>query len=495
MDYIINCQETGSDFPHYWELCVGSCHAYTALREDYRKQLKRAHDELGFKYVRFHGIFNDDMCVCVQKKTHKGEPLGIVYNFANVDNIFDFLISIGMKPFVEIGFMPECLASGEKTCFHYKGNITPPKDYAEWNRFIEAFTKHIIERYGIDEVRSWFFEVWNEPNLFFFFAGTQEDYFKLYENTAWTIKSVDQNLRVGGPATSINAWIPEMINFCEQNRVPLDFISTHHYPSDDPLWKNSDMGMEEFFKKMGHLKRTYDRGILKEMTLKARAEAGKYPLIYTEWNTSAALEEDQHDESYAAALVAKSLSDNDGLVDGYAFWTFTDIFEEKSQIPGVFHGGFGLQTYCGVAKPTYRTFELFHHLGYERLPVVSNAAEDNTVEVLATKVEDGLRIIAFNHNVLDGKIKDENITITFENIGEVKEIRISLIDDDHANPKKEWYELGRPEYINAQQLEKLHTASELIEENCNFEVIDKNSIRLSLDLLPHSVCGINVITL
>lgn len=435
------------------------------------------------------------MTICVfvcRKKTHRGEPLGIVYNFANVDNIFDFLISIGMKPFVEIGFMPECLASGEKTCFHYKGNITPPKDYAEWNRFIEAFTKHIIERYGIDEVRSWYFEVWNEPNLFFFFAGTQEDYFKLYENTARTIKSVDQNLRVGGPATSINAWIPEMINFCEKNGVPLDFISTHHYPSDDPLWKNSDMGLEELFQKLGSMKRTYDRGILKKMALKARDEAGDIPLIYTEWNTSASLEEDQHDESYAAALVAKSLSDNDGLVDGYAFWTFTDIFEEKSQIPGVFHGGFGLQTYNGVAKPTYRTFELFHYLGHVRLAVASNAGEDDTVEILATKTDDGYRLIAFNHNVLDGKIKDENITINFKNIEAVEEIRISRIDNDHANPKKAWTEIGEPVYINGQQLEKLQKASELNEEICNFEVLDDNSIILSLNLPHHSVCGIYV---
>jgi xylan 1,4-beta-xylosidase len=253
------------------------------------------------------------------------------------------------------------------------------------------------------------------------------------------------------------------------------------------------MGLEEFFKKMGHLKRTYERGILKKMTLKARREAGDYPLIYTEWNTSAALEEAQHDESYAAALVAKALSDNDGLVEGYSFWTFTDIFEEMSQLPGVFHGGFGLQTYNGVAKPTYRIFELFHHLGYERLKVESNASETDTVEVVATKTEDGLRLIAFNHNVLDEEIKDENITITIENMEEVKEIRISRIDEEYANPKKAWLEMGEPEYVNVQQLEKLDEASKLKEENCDFEVLNNNSIRLSLNIPAHGVCGIRVV--
>ena len=163
--------DKSSSFPHYWEECVGSCRAYTALREDYRKQLIKAHEELGFKYVRFHGLFNDDMSVCLEKPSYDpAVPGEIIYNFVNIDNIFDFLLSIGMKPFVEIGFMPECLASGKETAFHYKGNITPPADYSKWNNLIRAFIEHLGERYGIEEIRSWFFEVWNEPNLSFFWS-------------------------------------------------------------------------------------------------------------------------------------------------------------------------------------------------------------------------------------------------------------------------------------------------------------------------------------
>jgi xylan 1,4-beta-xylosidase len=162
-------------------------------------------------------------------------------------------------------------------------------------------------------------------------------------------------LKVGGPATSINAWIPDMIQFCKGNQVPLDFISTHHYPTDDPLWKKGSTDrsvLMELFQS-GQLGK-YERGIVKKMTSKAREEAGKYPLYYTEWNTSALTNEDQHDESYAAAMAAKILADNDGLVDGYAFWTFSDIFEESGQLAGVFHGGFGLMNYYGIPKPIYR---------------------------------------------------------------------------------------------------------------------------------------------
>ncbi len=477
-------------FPHYWELCVGSCHGYTALREDYRKQLKRAHDELGFKYVRFHGIFDDDMCVCYEKTDHMGRGQGILYNFMNTDNIFDFLLSIGMKPFVEIGFMPTCLASGETTCFYYKGNITPPRDYKLWNEFIHAFIVHNIDRYGLDEVKQWFFEVWNEPNLAFFWDGTQEQYFELYKNTAQTIKSVSDELRVGGPATSINAWIPEMIDYCRTNQVPLDFISTHHYPTDDPLWKNSDMTMEEFFTQLGSEFGKYERGILKKMTQKAKAEAGDYPLYYTEWNTSADSRDHLHDEAYAAAMVAKVLADNDGLVKGYSFWTFTDIFEEGAQAGKPFHGGFGLQNFYSVAKPVYRTFEIFHELGDERLTVDCDTSEA-TVEVLATRTPNGIKLAAYNHQVPGEPVKDEEITIKISGLESVSNVWVRRVDETHANAKNAWIAMGEPEYLKPAQVEKLHEDSELMLESLE-PVVENGQCSVTLTVPVNGLCGIEI---
>lgn len=436
------------------------------MREDYRKQLKNAHDELGFKYVRFHGLFNDDMSICLTKGAYNpAVPGEVVYNFVNIDNIFDFLLSIGMKPFIEIGFMPECLASGKETVFHYKGNITPPADYNQWNDLVRAFVEHLGERYGIKEIRNWFFEVWNEPNLFTFWTGTKEQYFEFYENTARTIKAYDSELKVGGPATSINAWITDMIQFCDGNNIPLDFISTHHYPSDDPLWKNGRTDME-FFKELylsGQMGK-YERGIIKKMTTKASEEAGKYHLYYTEWNTSANLNDDQHDEEYAATMVAKILSDNDGLVKGYSFWTFSDIFEEHGQLAGVFHGGFGLMNYYGIPKPVYRCFQLFHETGYERYEVTSDSA-NSTVEVIALSMPKGIRVIAHNHNVPGSDIKDELIQINLADCMKPSGKTIQRIDKNHCNPKQAWEEMGSPKYLKAEQIEQLHKASELRKED------------------------------
>ncbi len=449
-----------TDFPHYWEECVGSCRAYTALRADYREQLVKAHNELGFKYVRFHGLLNDDMSTLIMKKDYLGNELGLVYNFANIDNIFDFLLEIGMKPFIELAFMPTAIASGDKTIFHYKGNITLPKDYMAWEDLIVKLTEHLVERYGLEEVSTWFFEVWNEPNLFAFFAGTKEDYFKLYEVTARAIKSVSNTLKVGGPSTSCNAWIKDTVEYCETNKVPLDFISTHHYPTDDPLWSSGMDDVLEFYKS-GKNTGIYERGVLQKMTKRAREEAGKYPLYYTEWNTSAMTNDTKHDESFAAAMVAKVLADNDGLVEGYGFWTFTDIFEEFAQLPGVFHGGFGLQTINGIEKPVYRTFQLFHGLGTKRLGVTSTD-ESSFLEMIATETETGYRIILHNHNIPNEPIKDEVAEITLADFGDVKKITEYRIDSENTNPKNMWVKLGSKDYIKAEEVKEIRKASELI---------------------------------
>ena len=464
--FMVDAAAPKQHLPHFWEKCVGSCHGYTALREDYREQLKKAKEELGFQYVRFHGILDDDMCV-----VQETEPGKYSYNFFNIDNIFDFLLRIGMKPFLEIGFMPTPFASGEKTCFHYKGNITPPRDYQAWDTFITAMIRHFVERYGLAEVRQWFFEVWNEPNLQFFFTGTQDDYFTLYEHTARAIKAVDGCLQVGGPATALNAWVPELIAYCRAHEAPLDFISTHHYPTDDPLW-NSGMSVEDFFAEMMEKERagekdarkkaqTYGRGVLQKMTAKTKAQAEGYPLYYTEWNTSAILPDECHDYPYSAALVTKTILDNIGYVEAYSFWTFTDIFEEHPQHRGEFHGGFGLQTLHGIPKPTYRAFELLHQLGNERYP---RPEEQGNVGMLAASGKDGgLCVIVYNQQVQDDPSEEEQIELTVEHFDASGAV-ICRVDGEHANPRKLWDEMGCPDYPDAQQMDRLYLASRLEEE-------------------------------
>jgi len=211
---------------HFWEHTIGSGHATLTLRADWQRQMRRCREELGFGHVRFHGLLSDDMATLVRERDQ------LLYSFFNADQVFDFLLSIGMKPFVELSFMPTALSSGDQIVFHYRANVTAPKNFAQWSTLISKLVSHWVDRYGLSEVSQWFFEVWNEPNLTAFGSGKQNDYFELYRHTVAAIKSVDAAIRVGGPATADNAWIADFIGFCSRNQLPIDFISTHHYPTD-----------------------------------------------------------------------------------------------------------------------------------------------------------------------------------------------------------------------------------------------------------------------
>ena len=195
---VIDANAPAHPFPHFWEQMFGSGRAILSLREGYRADLRETRQVTGFEYVRFHGILNDE--IGVYDEDAKGNP---VYNFSYVDQIYDGLLANGVKPFVELSFMPAKLGSKPTThVFMGHPNISPPKDYAKWDALITAFAKHLIDRYGIDEVATWYFEVWNEPNIDFW-NGTprQKTYFELYDRTASDLKNVSPRLRVGGPAT------------------------------------------------------------------------------------------------------------------------------------------------------------------------------------------------------------------------------------------------------------------------------------------------------
>jgi xylan 1,4-beta-xylosidase len=473
IEFACDLGSTPVQLRHFWEYCVGSDHAPTALRADWQHQMKRCHEEVGFERVRFHGLLSDDVgtLVCEQGK--------LVYSFFNADRIFDFLISIGMRPFVELSFMPSTLASGRKTVFHYKANVTPPRDYKQWANLIRSLVGHWVERYGLMEVREWTFEVWNEPNLRAFWTGTQKDYFKLYRYTCDAIRSIDSSLRVGGPATAMNEWIEEFRDFCERNKLPLDFISTHHYATDAFGQPGDDTEVQ--------LSKS-NRGALRQQAQDARRRAGELPLYYTEWNSSSNPFDHLHDEPYAAAFITKSMMDVSGIVDGYSYWVFSDIFEENYFPSLPFHGGFGLLTLHGVAKPTYRGFELLHRLGGE-LMLVDGLHE--TVSAWVVRKENSVTVLLTNHALPGHSIEEEQVIVCLSGSPKPKAARVSRIDEDHANARFTWEKMGAPTYPSASQLDVLRDASSLVWEKQGFKTSEK-TVTLELKLPPHAVAAIEM---
>ena len=461
-----------TELPHFWEHTVGSGHATLALRADWQAQLRQAQGDLGMRHVRFHGILGDDVGTLI------GEGDTLFYSFFNSDQIFDFLLSIGMRPFVELSFMPSILSSGDQTVFHYRANVTRPKDYAQWAVLIRKLVGHWVDRYGLGEVRQWFFEVWNEPNLTAFGSGDQSEYFELYRYTVEAVKGVDSLLKVGGPATAANAWIDEFLLFCKTNELPVDFVSTHHYPTD-AFGKPGDDTEAQLA--------ASTRSILREQAREVRTKAGNLPVYYTEWCTSSNPRDPMHDDPYAAAFIVKTVLEANGLVEGYSYWTFSDIFEEN-YFPSVpFHGGFGLLNIHGIAKPAYRAFQLLHGLGRLMLPVEGS---HETVDAWLVRGDQHSTLVLTNFALPRHPIQTETVCFALKSRSSATMASIQRIDLEHANAKRHWEQLGKPDYLSASTVDKLKLASQLRIEMLPIEV-DDGLVNIQVSMPPQSVASID----
>jgi xylan 1,4-beta-xylosidase len=333
---------------------VGAGRANEGLRADWQSQLTTVQHEIGFHYLRFHGIFHDDMGVYSEDR--HGNP---VYNFQYVDTLYDFLLAHHIRPFVELSFMPAALASGPQTVFWWKGNITPPKDPAKWNALVQAFVTHLQSRYGADEVNHWYFEVWNEPDLHNgFFTGSQADYFALYKNTVEAVRAPCPKCRVGGPATAVG-WEADWLKFIADNHVPADFDSTHTY---GVIKGSFDSGGDDGTV----LDTSPDSIVARVRDSRARIDHSRTPnleLHYTEWSSSYTATDFIHDQYIEAPFILEKLRATAPLAKSMSYWTFTDIFEENSPPKFPFYGGFGLINLQGIRKPAYFAYKFLAQLG------------------------------------------------------------------------------------------------------------------------------------
>lgn len=375
----------------FYNQVVGAGRAAEGLRTDWMRDLAIVQHECGFKYVRFHGLLHDEMGVYREDK--KGKP---IYNFQYIDALYDSILNIGMKPFVELAFMPDKLKSNDKTIFWWKGNISPPKDYDKWQKLIQALVQHWTERYGEAEVKQWYFEIWNEPNLDFFFSGTQAEYFKLYEYSAKAIKSVSPKYRVGGPATAGRAWISETIDFASKNKVPLDFITTHDYGVNG-------LGFDEDGNQKLFLVTDPNAiiGGVKEVNKQIKSSVRpNLPLHYTEWSSSYSPRDPVHDSYLSAPYILSKLKGSSGFADSMSYWTFTDIFEENGTVPSPFHGGFGMLNFQGLRKPSFYAYQFLNRLGDEEL----NSTDSDS---WTTRTKDGVQILLWNFTPPQTKESDQ----------------------------------------------------------------------------------------
>ena len=459
---VIDARAAGRPFPHFWEQTFGSGRAILTLRESYRSDLREVKKVTEFSYVRFHNILHDE--VGVYDEDEQGRP---VYNFAYVDQIYDGLLENGVRPFVEISFMPKKLALRQDVHpFWYKQIVAPPNDYKKWDDLIRAFAQHLVDRYGLDEVSNWYFEVWNEPNIDFWTGDPkQATYFELYDHTARALKAVSPRLRVGGPASSSAHWVDAFIPHAAAENVPTDFISSHGYGDDsteDLFGTSENIPMDH--RVCLAIKKVHDQI--------AASVRPNLPLMWTEWNVPSFGPLNARDTEYVGAALADDIRQCDGLVNMMSFWTFSDVFEEGGPKREPFDGGFGLVALGGIKKPSYAAFALLHKLGQERI------LQDSS-NVLVTRRRDGsLAIAAWNLVDPDTKGSERSVEFEIRGVPPDSHLRVSRADAKHGNTLAAYKSMGSPRYPTQAQVRELNRVAET--GSVQDLRLSKGSIRLPL---------------
>ncbi|GKU30467.1 GH39 family glycosyl hydrolase [Clostridium folliculivorans] len=482
----------------YFSLCVGAGRAGEVLRKDFQDQLDVVKEACKFKYLRFHGIFHDEMGV--YKENSDGSAN---YNWQYVDVVYDSLIDKGIKPFVELSFMPKALASGGQTVFWWNANITPPKDYDKWYSLVNNFLIHLEERYGREEVLTWYFEVWNEPNHPGFFSPTKQfndlenidEYFKLYEVTVRAVKDVCREYRVGGPATAGNGWIKEMINYCAEKEVPIDFVSTHTYGIETISGNGEDLLY------LGRNKNFIVDDVKRICEQVRTSSKPNLEIHYSEWNTSWYNKDYIHETYIQAPCILYNLKNLEGTVDSMCYWTFTDIFEESGPPETPFGGSFGLINLQGIKKPAFYSYKFLAELGEVEL-------ENNDADSWACMDDTGIQLLLWDYTkplqdccdeIYFAKDlpsnKGECVHIGIDGIPEGKyKVQVFRVGYSCNDVYTEYIKMGSPKYLSKCQVEELKlkaSGQPVFEEEC---YIEKNkSFEKELQMKENDVYFIKLI--
>ena len=439
----------------FFDLSVGSDYPGTLIRDDSQAQLKLTVDELGFRYIRFHAIFHDVLRT-MQRKNGK-----TVYNWTKIDQLYDELLARHIRPFVVLGFTPKALASSQYSIFYWNGNTSHPKPDG-WHDLVDAFIRHIEERYGRDEVRTWFFEVWNEPNLSGFWeGGDQKAYFDLYDLTARTIKSIDPELRVGGPSTAGAAWVPEFLAHVKQSGAAVDFVTTHTYGVEGGFLDESGVSDTK-------LSASPDMIIGDVRRVREQISASPFPglpLYFTEWSTSYTPRDSVHDSYISSPYILTKLKASQNVLQGMSYWTYTDLFEEPGPPSAPIQGGFGLLNPQGIRKPAFFAYKYLHALQGDSIHTSDSQA------MLSTK-DGNMTAVIWNFEQPDQKVSNRSfytklipnhtaapvqlqVTHLVPNTAYRLEVHRSGY---HANDAYSAYiEMGSPQELTSAQIARLNT--------------------------------------
>ncbi len=451
-----------------WRPIVGSEHLQMLLRgpgpgghhvgEELADAFRIARRDLGAEMVRAHGILHDSLGVY---REDDGRP---VHDFSQIDMVYDRLLETGLRPVVELSFMPAALAAEpDRTVFDYRGIISPPRDWSRWSALIEDLVLHLEDRYGRDEVRRWAFEVWNEPNLQVFWSAAQSDYFRLYDETVRAIRSIDSQLRVGGPATAAAGWVDDLLHHVEGSGAPLDFLSTHTYgaPPIDLRPISRRFGREDI------------------------------PLWWTEWGISPKHGAPVNDSVWGAPLVARGMRSAAGRLESLAYWVVSDHFVELGEPQRLLHGGFGLLTIGNLRKPRFWGLRVLELLGEDELGAgLSGDGGGSLVEAWASRDDRRIAIAVWNGTLDQTKFDgdstlDRDVSLRIGGLSAGSwQLRHRRVDAEHSNVSATWERAGGGDWPDEAGWAALRAADRLddLEPGRDVDFVADGSISLDFGL-------------
>lgn len=513
----VDVRDPGRKIDRYWTRCVGAGRANEGLRASWQQQLRRCVDQCGFQYLRFHGLFHDDMFVYSEQGGHP------VYNWQYIDDLFDHMISMGIRPFVELTFFPKQIAHDEGTFAWWGGHGTPPQDFTGWTKLLEQFIRHCQSRYGAGEVRSWYFEIWNEPNLKGFWNGTQQQFFEMYKAVSKMVKRVDPELRIGGPATSsfhpdeetyrrlaskkdITAkdyigvvskgpWIEDFLRYCESESLPLDFVSTHPYPTSYPI--DSAGNSLEVSRPVTSTR----EDILWVRNAMSKTRYAGAEIHLTEWSSSPSLNDYAHDFPQEATYIVKVNLDCLGLANSLSYWTFTDIFEEAGGAPSIFTGCFGLLNFQGIAKPSFHAYRFLNLLGDTELLrrdgcIVTRSSSSGAIASLLYNYPAEI-LSAPPISKANPKIAEETLEtgqrlearLELSGLPAGASFRVETLDGQHGFAYRAWLAMGRPDPPDREQTEQLRKLGDATQK-ASLRASREGKLSWSAKLEPWAVVAI-----
>jgi xylan 1,4-beta-xylosidase len=427
-------------------------------RADVQRHLAMARDELGVRYVRAAAMFSPELAVWDYDLADWRKPgKSKRPNWQLIDLSLEALLELGLKPIYTTCFTPVGLTDDPTNCWPDKNATGLPRDLQQWTDFIATGLRHHLERYGRDELRSWYFELWNEPNLKgTFFGGTREEFFQLWDATHRAFKTVDPELRLGGPSTARAEWIPEFLDWTEKHGTRPDYLIAHVYNNDSESQPLSpfDGPASHKVKDSPHFASGVIRGTRRE--LERRGFTGE--VHWNEWGRSWFPYDPLKETALEAAFIAKTMCEVSQDADAFGFWCLSDIYHQVGFQSSEFQANYGMLSLHGLRKPSWFAHVLLQRLGVVRVPV---AGGDELVGALATRDGAEARVLVYaypeNHDAAPSSV---TVRIPLPP-GIPRAPRLFRVGAAENNIIATWRALGAPAYPTRAQLDQLRAANVL----------------------------------